>query len=367
MQNDLNEKSEIVKKKKTSIAVYIAIGTVLIVGIAVGIYFFVQGNDSKVLKNYLECGERYLLEIDYENAIASFEKAIEIDPKSVDAYLGLADAYIAMAESSVDDADKYYKKALEILVEGYAKTNDESIASKINDVNGYLESINNNSSDSDLSLAQVGDIVNFGLYDHPYDSDETIPLEWEVVATEDGRVLLLSRYILCDYVYDQAGKDWDTIHDTNWKESDIREYLNNTLIYELFDEKEINRIQTVTITNPSTASFHKEYCPSWDFEDNTNVCGDTEDRLFLLGWEDIVKYYGLSKGDPNGWGSECLYNEKLQADFRGHNEGYWWWLRSQGYLGCTAMNIYIGGTVDFSYGYGVHDSVGVRPAMYVEY
>ena len=55
-----------------------------------------QESGSASLSEQLELGQRYLEELDYESAIVAFQKAIEIDPKAMDAYVGLAEAHMAL-------------------------------------------------------------------------------------------------------------------------------------------------------------------------------------------------------------------------------------------------------------------------------
>ena len=55
-----------------------------------------QESGSASLTEQLELGQRYLEELDYESAIVAFQKAIEIDPKAMDAYVGLAEAHMAL-------------------------------------------------------------------------------------------------------------------------------------------------------------------------------------------------------------------------------------------------------------------------------
>lgn len=50
------------------------------------------------LKRQLSLGEKYLSEMNYEDAILAYERAILIDSKSVDAYVGLANAYIGLED-----------------------------------------------------------------------------------------------------------------------------------------------------------------------------------------------------------------------------------------------------------------------------
>ena len=55
-----------------------------------------QEGGTASLSEQLELGQRYLEELDYESAIVAFQKAIEIDPKAMDAYVGLAEAHMAL-------------------------------------------------------------------------------------------------------------------------------------------------------------------------------------------------------------------------------------------------------------------------------
>ena len=65
----------------------------IIVAIAV-----VSKTDStdKNLSEQLELGNRYLDELNYEEAIAIYEEVLKIDSRNEEAYIGLANVYIAM-------------------------------------------------------------------------------------------------------------------------------------------------------------------------------------------------------------------------------------------------------------------------------
>lgn len=107
------KKDEVIveKNKKGIIPIVISIIVVLVVAAALIILFTINssGKGDK-LQEQLELGQKYLNELDYVQAIIAYETAIEIDPMSVDAYLGLANAYVAQGE---------YEKALEVLQSGY--------------------------------------------------------------------------------------------------------------------------------------------------------------------------------------------------------------------------------------------------------
>ena len=94
-------------KKKT--VIIIVAGAVLAIAIAI-VAFVLATADGRKVKKQLDLGYKYLQELDFEQAIASFKTIIAIDPLNVDAYLGMADAYIGM-----DDLDA----ARQVLTDGY--------------------------------------------------------------------------------------------------------------------------------------------------------------------------------------------------------------------------------------------------------
>lgn len=124
-ENNVSVEKEKVSKKKIIIAVVV----VLILGIAIFAVAKVYNSPARQLEKQLNLGNRYLEEMDYEQAIVAFDKAIEIDPKNVDAYLGKADAYIRLGDSAM---------AIETLETGYqAIGEDEAIANRLLDL--YVE------------------------------------------------------------------------------------------------------------------------------------------------------------------------------------------------------------------------------------
>lgn len=100
-------------------------GAVLVLCVlAICIFAATAGGNGK-LSAQLELGARYLEEMDYEQAAAAYTTALEIDPRSVDAYLGLAEAYVGLGE---------YDSAEAVLRQGYERTEDERLKS-------YLEEL----------------------------------------------------------------------------------------------------------------------------------------------------------------------------------------------------------------------------------
>lgn len=100
-------------------------GVILVILLAVIIGFSIYNTPANSFSRQFDLGQRYLEELNYEQAVVAFNKAIEIDPRSADAYLGLADAYIGLGDEEA---------AYEALEVGYEATGDERIKTRINEM-----------------------------------------------------------------------------------------------------------------------------------------------------------------------------------------------------------------------------------------
>jgi Flp pilus assembly protein TadD len=92
----------------------ICIATVLPLVCAAGVLVWMN-TDAQVAHKYVAQGQKYLLDNSYEEAVLSFNSAIETDPKAAKAYIGLADTYAMSGESD---------KMMEILRTGIAAAPD---------------------------------------------------------------------------------------------------------------------------------------------------------------------------------------------------------------------------------------------------
>ncbi|MBQ7766800.1 MAG: tetratricopeptide repeat protein [Lachnospiraceae bacterium] len=115
---------QVVVKKKNKIVLFAGIlGVLLLVILGVVITpHIISANKERKINEQLESAQHFLDDLDYEQAIASYEAAIEIDPMSADAYLGLAAAYMSAGN---------YEKAMEILNLGYEKTENEVLLTQL--------------------------------------------------------------------------------------------------------------------------------------------------------------------------------------------------------------------------------------------
>ena len=117
-----------VPKSKISLKALLAIVSVALVCAAAIITTVILLNTSPAIKteNYLNSAAKYLIEMDYEQAIIAFDKVLEIDPMNVEAYLGKAKALLEMDEN---------EKAHTLLKEGYSKTGSELIFEMLKSIN----------------------------------------------------------------------------------------------------------------------------------------------------------------------------------------------------------------------------------------
>lgn len=117
-------------KKKLIVITAAIVATVCIVAAAV--IFSVGSGTEKRLAEQLDLAERYLSELDYEQAIAVYQVAIETDPKAEDAYIGLADAYIGLGD---------YGAAIEAMESGIAESSSGTLTEYLAEVSAEYSQI----------------------------------------------------------------------------------------------------------------------------------------------------------------------------------------------------------------------------------
>ena len=110
-------------KTKLKIIIPIAIAAAAIILAVIFIQF--KPNEAKISDNPFDLAQNYLVEQSYEQAIAEFEKAIELDPMNVDAYIGIAEAHEAIGNRDM---------AVEWLEKGFEATGDERLQEKIEEL-----------------------------------------------------------------------------------------------------------------------------------------------------------------------------------------------------------------------------------------
>lgn len=113
---------ELLKKK----SVKIAIVSICFVVVAMIAGIVVQGNqEQQEIVSHLELAQKYLSDLDYEQAIVEYTAILEIEPNNETVINILEQTWLNYAQSYLET--KEYQKAIEILERGFAQTQQTSL------------------------------------------------------------------------------------------------------------------------------------------------------------------------------------------------------------------------------------------------
>jgi hypothetical protein len=192
-----------------------------------------------------------------------------------------------------------------------------------------------------MEYPKIGEIIKFGNYD------------WRVLDVQDGRALLLSDRII------EKRKYHHSLIKTTWSECELRGYLNDEF-YNTFCEQDRARIVQTKITTGNN--------PWYGTKDGST----TDDRIFLLSLEEMIKYFGdsgqLKRRAESAYRIDDEFNTARIA-YNLDGEADWWWLLSPGYYSTRAAAVRAGGYIGVA-GQDVCDEYnsegGVRPALWLK-
>jgi len=216
---------------------------------------------------------------------------------------------------------------------------------------------------NDLKSLKVGDITTFGTYPK-YEEDEKEPIEWRVLAVEDGKVLIITEKAIDCKRYNE---EWAAV---TWETCTLRAWLNDEFFNMAFNQSEKEIIMETKIENQDN--------PVYDAQGGEI----TMDKVFLLSLEEAIKYFNLKKnsGEDKEWvyafGDACCCQPTEYAISQGaevfniYQSTYFrntlWWLRSPGSNNNFAAYVFSDGYV-LCNGYGVNnEGRSVRPALWIE-
>lgn len=193
-----------------------------------------------------------------------------------------------------------------------------------------------------------GDVIEFGRYEQNGDlKNGPEPIQWQVLAVEDGKALVISRFGLDSRAYNE---EYTAI---TWKNCSLRKWLNEEFLAAAFSEEEQKFISLSHIVNHDNPSSGK---PGGN---------DTEDKLFLLSIEEAETYFA-SDDDRRCWTTSYVMarEPKMPRDADGC---CWWWLRSPGGMPQYAVDVMPDGEIRTISGANV-DVIWrtVRPAFWID-
>ncbi len=197
-----------------------------------------------------------------------------------------------------------------------------------------------------LKAAQAGANVFFGSYEQDNDlSNGKEDIEWLVLAKEDSRILVISKYALdCHQYHAQRAE-------TTWETCTLRTWLNGRFLNDAFTKEDQTRIPTVPVYARRNQSS------------GLDAGKNTEDKVFLLDIAEAEKYFTSNEAricNPTAYAIEkgCYIH--------GNAGTCRWWLRSPGFGASYAAVTLADGSV-LKKGESVAGSIyAVRPAMWID-
>ena len=189
------------------------------------------------------------------------------------------------------------------------------------------------------------------------------PIKWRVLnPSASGNKILVAESILTAHRFDDDSN--------NYKDSEIRAYLNDGFLNAAFTATAQNLIATTTVDNSAASTNPASNASEWNDGTNDYTCDNTSDKIFLLSEKEATTTdYGftaytiveLEKSRIRVTTDYAKANYAYQSTTAG--SGGWWWLRSPYYDNSKfAREISVGGnasnasTVDTGRG-------GVVPAL----
>ncbi len=217
-----------------------------------------------------------------------------------------------------------------------------------------------------LQEAAPGDLVIFGTYPRLLDGTAE-PIRWIVLEKSDGALLLLSEEIVDCKRYHSGDGDSKSMGEkppVSWAGCELRAWLNDAFLHRAFSAAEQRQILPTRCT------------------DNGEGSPDTEDRVFLLSEQQLLRFAPLHSqplrkavGTPFAKAPKAdgcrlyVYNKAERENYKeveGEPQGLsWWWLRTRGNRSWRVCMVGTLGTVRHYEEAHLH-RVGVRPAIRIK-
>ena len=218
------------------------------------------------------------------------------------------------------------------------------------DTKTYLEEYKQYSPIWKIRLAAAGDVIEFGRFEQDNNTGNGAePIEWYVLAAEEGRILVLSKYVLDAQAYHQRLFS-ETI---TWEGCTLRSWLNNDFLSSAFTEDEQGMIELTMLTNADNPS--------------SGIPGgnSTEDRIFALSIDE-QKTYLTDVEKSTGCRTQYAMSRYVFPWPADDGSACWWWLRSPGNYDYKAAYVDEKGMLFIDGTTGNSEIVGVRPALYID-
>ncbi|MBQ6430954.1 MAG: hypothetical protein IJJ99_03650 [Oscillospiraceae bacterium] len=181
-----------------------------------------------------------------------------------------------------------------------------------------------------LKEAKVGDLVCMGQYIQDEYQAQLSPIYWRVIAEEDGKVLLLCDRLLDSFAYN-TNPAQEVLTDVTWENCSLRAFLNDESengFLSMFTPEERALMLTTHLENKAA---NAELLAQWgEFEDqgekkysdladqNRADDPDTDDRMFLLSYQELLQYFGEPTEEYTGGSDYPFSAMKCNPDWRAY-------------------------------------------------
>lgn len=201
---------------------------------------------------------------------------------------------------------------------------------------------------ANLNIADVGDYIFWGTYEQDNNTENGKEyIEWLVLAKEDNKVLVISKYVLDAKPYNTSCAD------VTWETCSVRKWLNNSFITKAFSVQEQSMIAETNVSADKNPEYRKY---------RTDPGNATQDKVFLLSRIEVNEFFSAANE------RQCEPTEYAVANgayVGSDNSNCSWFLRSPGRSQITA------GIIDRDGGFGseggrrVDQITGVRPTLWI--
>jgi len=181
------------------------------------------------------------------------------------------------------------------------------------------------------------------------------PIEWTVLAVEDGKALLITKNAIDSQIYGSLGEVSEEESDepltlVTWSASSLRAWLNSDFYAAAFTEQEASLILATSVKAERNPQFP------------VGPGVDTVDKVFILSMSELNKYF---KNNEARLCKATDYAVRMRS--AGVNDaGYcWYWVRNPGKNAQFAAVVLRDGSLSYNGRMANDMYVSVRPAMWI--
>ena len=154
------------------------------------------------------------------------------------------------------------------------------------------------------------------------------PIKWRILEESNGKAIILCETIIDAHEYDDASN--------NYKESEIRSWLNDEFYTKAFSTLEQGLINAVTVDNSARSTNPDNNATAFNNGANQYACENTSDKVWLLSVQEVTR---AAYGFNTSYSAYDTVRRKQTSDYSRANCAYietssnyfgngWWWLRS---------------------------------------